>query len=266
MKLPALIASLESGAITPATRLECPGSVIAGGRRIGCQHARRAHPLSAAEAFALSCNVFFARASERLSRGALNDVLASFGWPQVPAQRTLPMAASGIEGSAVLPDVLLSGFRQVLVDPPGVSMRSPTRKSVRQALAAAARDGTAAVFKDRGVDALAKTGTSETGDGRSLGLVLAAWPADHPIRAAIVLVEGGSGPDAAAIGAALARGERPAVAAPAAAHAGAAPVRTAPPPCIGDRVRAPTAAPSAAAVASPGNNLRLQRPTAPGTP
>lgn len=246
MKLPALIASLESGAITPATRVECPGSTIAGGRRIGCQHPRGAHPLGAAEAFALSCNVFFARASERLSRRTLNDVLASFGWPRVPALRTLPMAASGIEGSAVLPDALLSGFRQVLVDPPGVSMRSPTRKSVREALAAAARDGTAAVFKDRGVDALAKTGTSETGDGRSLGLVLAAWPADRPSRAAIVVVEGGSGPDAAAIGAALARGERPAVPVATAAIA-APPVRTAPP--VSRPAVPPTASPSAAAVA-----------------
>ncbi len=219
MKLPALVASVESGAITPATHLQCPGSVVVGGRRIGCQHPRRAHRLSAVEAFALSCNVFFARASERLSRDVLNGVLTSFGWPTVPAERTLAMAATGIEGTALSPGALLAGFRQVLLDPPGVSMRSPTRTMVREALAVAAREGTAAAFRARGVQALAKTGTSETMDGRSLGLVLAAWPADRPNRAAIVVVEGGSGPDAATIGAALARGERPVV---------TPPVRTAP--------------------------------------
>ena len=47
-------------------------------------------------------------------------------------------------------------------------------------------------------------------DGR-LGLVLTAWPAARPTRAAMVLVEGAGGPDAAVLAAALARGERPVV-------------------------------------------------------
>ena len=44
MKLPALIALLESGAITSGTRLDCPGAIVINGRRIGCQHPRRGHP------------------------------------------------------------------------------------------------------------------------------------------------------------------------------------------------------------------------------
>ena len=223
---------VESGAITPATRLQCPGSVVVGGRRIGCQHPRRAHRLSAAEAFALSCNVFFARASERLSRDVLNGVLASFGWPTVPAERTL---RDGRDRDRRHRAIAGRASRRVSAGAPGSAGRVDAvtdAHEVREALAVAAREGTAAAFSARGVQALAKTGTSETMDGRSLGLVLAAWPADRPNRAAIVVVEGGSGPDAATIGAALARGERPVVTAP----VRAAPLVLAPP--------APSAAPA----------------------
>jgi stage II sporulation protein D len=251
MKLPALIAWLESGAGRPAARLECPGWVVAGGRRVGCQHPRRTYALGPVEAFASSCNFFFARTGERLSREALNEVLASFGWPKVPPQRALPLAATGIESTAVLPMALLAGFRQLLVDPPGISMHSPTRKIVRDALAAAAAGGgTAAAFKAGGVDALAKTGTGQTSNRQSLGLVLAAWPADRPNRAAIVVVEGGSGPDAAAIGVALARGERPVVTPPPLARA---PAGTVPPVSAPASAAAGTAGPPPGVVRGPGS-------------
>ena len=211
VKVPALIALLERGAITPGTRIDCPGAIVVDGRRIGCDHPRRAHPLSAVEAVALSCNVFFARASERLTRDAFNDVLASFGWPAVPSGRALAVAVSGVEGYAraarPAPLRLAAGARRSA----GVPMRSPTRKVVTDALAAAAHDGTAAVFRTRGVDALAKTGTSVMADGHSTGLVLAAWPASRPARAVLVVVDGGTGPDAAAVAATLATGERPVV-------------------------------------------------------
>jgi SpoIID/LytB domain protein len=214
MKVPALVALLESGAITSSTRIDCPGGVVVDGRRIGCEHARRAHALSAVEALALSCNVFFARASERLPRSVFDGVLESFGWPAVPASLAMAAAASGIEGTPVQPGRLLAGWRQLLIDPPGVPLRSPSRKLVTDALGAVAHDGTASVFAARDVDALAKTSTSVTPDKRSLGLVLAAWPGARPRRAALVIVEGGVGADAASIAVALARGERPAVGPP----------------------------------------------------
>ncbi len=243
MQLPAVIALLESGAITPATRIDCPGAIVVNGRRVVCQHPRRNHPLGAVEALALSCNVFFARAGERLRRDAFNDVLASLGWPVMPASRVVGIAASGIEGTPVRPGDLVGAWRQVLADPPGVSMRSPTRRVVWDGLAAAAHDGAAAAFHSRGVAALAETATSVTSDGRSLGLVLSAWPAPRPTRAAIVLVEGAGGPDAAVLAAALARGERPAVpASPSARGAAAGPPR---------RLIPPPPAPAAPAAPSP---------------
>ncbi|HEX2311202.1 MAG TPA: SpoIID/LytB domain-containing protein [Vicinamibacterales bacterium] len=223
VKVPALVALLEEGVVDSTTRIACLGSDIVSGRRIGCQHARRAHALSAVEALALSCNVFFARASVRLSRDHLDRVLASFGWPSVPADRSLALVASGIQASPIGGTRLLEGWRALLSDPSRVSMRSPTRKVVWDALRATAREGSAAALAVRGIDGLAKTGTSTAADGRSMGLVLAAWPAARPARAALVVVEGGTGPDAAAIVATLGSGGRPDLPAPAQTRAGRAP-------------------------------------------
>jgi SpoIID/LytB domain protein len=138
-------------------------------------------------------------------------VLGSFGWPRMPPDRPLTLAASGIEGTPVAARLLLEGWRGLLTDPSRVSMRSPTRKILWDGLRAAAHEGTAAALAGREIDALAKTGTSATTGGRPMGLVLAAWPATRPVRAALVVVEGGTGPDAAVIVAALASGERPKV-------------------------------------------------------
>jgi SpoIID/LytB domain protein len=245
MKVPALVALLERGVIDSRTRIACPGSDIVGGRRIGCQHPRRAHALSAVEALALSCNVFFARASTRLARNDFDGVLGSFGWPAGPVDRPLALAASGIQGTPITGTRLLDGWRGLLTDPPRVPMRSPTRTVVWDALRAAAREGTAAALAARRIDALAKTGTSATADGRSIGLVIAAWPATRPARAALVVVEGGTGPDAAAIVATLASGGRPNLSAappPAAARAPAAVPPASPQPGL------PPPPPSAGAV------------------
>ena len=69
--------------------------------------------------------------------------------------------------------------------------------------------GTAAAFGGRGIQALAKTGTAVATGGGQQGLVVAMWPADAPQRAAVVVVSGGSGPDAAVVAADIARSGRP---------------------------------------------------------
>jgi SpoIID/LytB domain protein len=125
-------------------------------------------------------------------------------------------------------------------------MRSPTRKVVWDALRAAAREGSAAALAARGIDALAQTGTSASVDGRSTGLVVAAWPAARPARAALVIVEGGTGPDAAALVATLASGGRPEL--PPAPQSSRRAPATVPPASRSER--SPTSPPSAAASAA----------------
>jgi hypothetical protein len=66
LKLPALIAALESGAISPSTRIACPGVVDVEGRRLVCPHPRVRRPLTPAEALSYSCHTFFATAAARL--------------------------------------------------------------------------------------------------------------------------------------------------------------------------------------------------------
>ena len=75
--------------------------------------------------------------------------------------------------------------------------------AIRNGLAGAADNGTASVFARSGVSALAKTGTSRMGSGRSLGLTVAAAPRPGPTHAVVVLAPGGNGADAADIGATL---------------------------------------------------------------
>ena len=256
MKVPALVALLESGAITSSTRIDCPGAVVVNGRHIACEHPRRGHALSAVEALALSCNVFFARASERLPR---RGVRTRAGFLRVARNcrrrgpwrlRRAASRARPCSRDACWPD----GGSSSSIRPASRCARRPARWSRTPWGRRARRHGR--VFTARGVDALAKTGTSVTRDGRSLGLVLAAWPAARPTRAAIVIVEGRVGPRCGRdCGRARARVSVP----PSVGRATAAPpVRT--PPQVAPSCR--HGVPSAAAVA-PGTACgRSQKATA----
>lgn len=208
MKVPVLIAALESGTISPGTRIPCPGYADVGGRRIACVHPRVRRPLTAAEALSYSCNAFFATIGARLPRERLNSVLAALGLPRAPAGQPMALVATGLEATPVAPSTLLRAFTKIVTDPPGLPMKASTRTVVLEGLRGSALFGTAAAFGARGVDAFAKTGTADAPGGGAEGLVLAAWPAPVPTRAAVVLVAGGAGSDAAALAAGLARDGR----------------------------------------------------------
>jgi stage II sporulation protein D len=214
VKLATLIAALESGTIRPSTRIPCSGVSQSAAGRVTCVHPRVGRPLGPAEALAYSCNVYFAAVGERLSRARLDGVLASLGLPPTPPSVPMSLAATGVEGASAPPVAWLRALQQVLADPPGVPMHSPTRAVVREGLRGATLYGTAAAFAAHGIEALAKTGTAVTAGGQQQGAVVAAWPAGRPARAAIVLVPGGTGADAAAVAARLASGKQPAAGGP----------------------------------------------------
>ncbi len=208
LNLPALVAALESGAITPATHIACPGFAEVDGRRVACLHPRIRRPLSAAEALAYSCNHYFAEVGARLSRDRLNAVLVSLGLPATRSATPLGLAAIGVDAAPVAPAALLRALVRVLAEPNVLGLRPTTRSVVIEGLRGAALFGTASAFGGRGIQALAKTGTAEATGGAQQGLVVAMWPADVPKRAAVVVVSGGSGPDAALAAADLARSGR----------------------------------------------------------
>lgn len=65
MKLVGTAALLEERLISPNTEFECRGSQLVDGRSVRCQHAHGILRLQ--EALGVSCNIFFAQASENLS-------------------------------------------------------------------------------------------------------------------------------------------------------------------------------------------------------
>ena len=104
MKIPALIAALTSGTISPDTRIACEGETTIDGRVIRCSHPRVRHALRPSEALALSCNVYFATLAQRLPRARLDGVLTALGLPATPSRVPMPLAATGLDGTPTSPD------------------------------------------------------------------------------------------------------------------------------------------------------------------
>ncbi len=206
MKIPALIAALTSGTISPDTRIACEGQTTIDGRVIRCSHPRVRHALRPSEALALSCNVYFATLARRLPRARLDGVLTALGLPATPARVPMPLAATGLDGTPTSPIALLTALSRVVIDPAAVHLDAASRRVVLDGLRGSAVYGTSSAFALKGVAALAKTGTSDAAGGGVQGLVTAVWPADRPARGIVLIAPGAAGMDAADLAAQLAAG------------------------------------------------------------
>ncbi len=206
MKVPALIAALASRIISPDTRVACQGQATIDGRLIRCSHPRVRHALRAAEALALSCNVYFATIAERLPRARLDGVLMALGLPPTPARASMALAATGLEGTATSPAALLTALSRFVLDPAVVPLAAAARQAVVDGLRGSAVYGTSSAFALRGVAAYAKTGTADASGGGVQGLVVALYPADAPARGIVLLAPGAAGRDAADLAAQVASG------------------------------------------------------------
>jgi stage II sporulation protein D len=213
IKIATLVAALEAGVIRNDTRLLCPRHVEVGGREVTCSHADVGRPIGPAEALALSCNGYFASVAGRLRREALDGALVRLGLrPTSPAVQMVP-AAIGLEGGRVSADRLLAAF--VRVTSGSMRLGDDTRRVLVDGLRGAAEYGTASVLRERGISALAKTGTAAMPGGGTEGLLVAVTPADRPTRAIVVMVPGGAGYAAASAAADLLAASPPARSAPA---------------------------------------------------
>ncbi len=200
LKIAALVAGLETGTIRSDTRMLCRRHVEIAGRRITCSHPDVGRPIGPAEALAHSCNSYFASLAARLPRGALDRVLGQLGLPPTSPSVPIVSAALGLDGTRVSADQLLAAFVR-LTSTNSVEMRDDTRAVVMDGLRGAAEYGTAAVLADRGISALAKTGTAPMPGGGYEGLVVAVSPAERPSRAVVVMAPGAAGADAARLAA-----------------------------------------------------------------
>ncbi len=206
MKLPTLVAALASHTISRTSRVVCRGEADVAGHVIRCSHPRVRHALRPDEALALSCNVYFATIAERLPRTRLNGVLTALGLPPVPASAPMPLAATGLQGTAVPPEALLRALARLVMDPATVPLGDEDRRVVLDGLRGSALYGTSSAFAMHGVEALAKTGTADAPGGGVQGLVVALWPAAAPVRGIVLVAPGVSGMDAADLAARIAAG------------------------------------------------------------
>ena len=203
MKIVALAAALESGAVSPATTLVCRRDVSVNGRRLPCSHPDLHRPLTAADALAQSCNSYFATVASRLRRTAFDRALADVGLPPAAPRVDLALEVLGIDGVKATPRALLNALVRIARTPSPLPWTPATLDVLRAGLEGAARTGSAAAIGAAGVDALAKTGTALGAGGRSNGVLIAVSPSQRPTLGIAVVAPGGSGADAAALAASV---------------------------------------------------------------
>jgi SpoIID/LytB domain protein len=193
-KLATLAAALERHVIEPDTRIVCERRVtLEDGRRVDCSHPPAAASLDVTEALAQSCNFFAATVARRMTRAQLSAALVRQGLSPMAPDEDPIAAALGLGRSGAPAMRLVDLLTRAIEGPP----------AIRNGVATAADRGTASAFARAGAQAFAKTGTSRMPSGRSLGLTVAVAPRPRPTHAVVVLVPGGSGADAAEVGATL---------------------------------------------------------------
>ncbi|HEY1911871.1 MAG TPA: SpoIID/LytB domain-containing protein [Vicinamibacterales bacterium] len=251
IKIATLAAALESGLINERSGVTCTRDVVVDGHRLTCTHPDRHRPLLPADALSESCNVYVATIAKRLSRPAFDRALASLGLPLSDRRVPVSTAALGLEGVDLAPRALIEAVVRVAEEPTRLPWKTETLSVVRDGLRAAARTGTATALGARGIDALAKTGTTIGGSGGTQGLVVGVTPASKPTIGFVLLASGGAGIDAAGIAA-----ERLA-ALPSIAAAAAKPLARAPALPAPAIAKPATAMPAAPTGAEPITTLRV---------
>ena len=198
MKVAAVAAALEAGAISERTTVLCTRRIVVDGHTLTCTHPDLHRPMRASEALAQSCNVFVATVSARVPRSAFDSVLASMGLPASAAGASVRASALGLEGTRMTPLSLVQALARVASADGPRGWKPSTTAVVRQGLHDAVQSGTASALSRAGIDALAKTGTVDAG-GISQGLIVGVSPSVNPTVGFALLASGGAGRDAAAL-------------------------------------------------------------------
>lgn len=187
-------------------------SVTCHGSADGCWRSAGHGPMTLERALAQSCNAYFLVLARELAdsaagRDALARVSTQFGLPAPPRDAdggpTAPAALIGLgPGWRVTPLALARAYAQLVSTPP----TSVTARLLRGMRMAARAGGTANRIGAHDDGVLAKTGTAPcvataaercVADGD--GLVIAAFPADHPTALLLVRERGTTGAETAAV-------------------------------------------------------------------
>jgi SpoIID/LytB domain protein len=202
-KIATLLAASETGLLDQRTAIVCRRTINVAGTSLTCIHPDLHRALTPVDALAQSCNFYFATVAGRLSRPALDAVLARLGLSPVPSGTPTALGALGLGGVRAAPGQLLQALVRLVGPVPSFRLAGPTRQLLVDGLRAAARDGTASAMGSAGFVALAKTGTAPMPGGGFHGIVVAVLPDARPRLGIVVLVPGGAGSDAAEVAAEL---------------------------------------------------------------
>ena len=225
-----LAAAVEAGLARPDDPATCPAEVIIDGSKVTSNNEPAGkHTKTVADAYAYSCNTYFAQLGVRVgearframaqamgitdgppfdlptSAGRLstnasflssNAGLAASAYGQGQIQVSplgLALATASIANGGVVPKP-----RLLLSDPPGTwrtAMSPETARLVTQMMVRGTTDGWAATAAIPNVQVAGKTGSAEVAPGESSdALFIAFAPADHPTIAVVVVKErGGAG-------------------------------------------------------------------------
>jgi cell division protein FtsI/penicillin-binding protein 2 len=185
-------ALLQSGSVTAASPVPCPGSIVVGGKKFINHDQFDEGTIPLKKAFALSCNTTFTSLASRLPTDALTRTAAQYGigssWRMpvpaftgsVPAPRdtteqaadaigqgtvlvspfSMAMTAAAVAKGSLPSPTLIAG--QPIGGPPEEALNPPTVATLRDLTRAVVTDGTATALKDSGTVA-GKTGTAEYG-------------------------------------------------------------------------------------------------------
>lgn len=111
------LAAMRAGLIDAETHKLCPAHYAREGYEIACTHPRVKTPLDLTHALAYSCNYYFSTAGERLSAGAFDATLSSFGFGERTGVNAENESAGSLRRGELRPGDVLGEGDHLLVTP-----------------------------------------------------------------------------------------------------------------------------------------------------
>ncbi|HVG35446.1 MAG TPA: SpoIID/LytB domain-containing protein [Pyrinomonadaceae bacterium] len=111
------LAALRAGLLDAETEKLCPAHYEHEGFHISCTHPKSKAPLDLAHALGHSCNYYFSTIGERLSTGAFDTVLASFGFGERTGVNALNESPGTLRRTELRPGDVIGESERLLVTP-----------------------------------------------------------------------------------------------------------------------------------------------------
>lgn len=111
------LAALRAGLLDAETEKLCPVHYDRAGFHISCTHPRSKAPLDLAHALGHSCNFYFSTIGERLSSGAFDTTLASFGFGERTGVNALNESPGTLRRAELRPGDVIGESERLLVTP-----------------------------------------------------------------------------------------------------------------------------------------------------